>query len=138
MEVHDRFPPQSRFHELTAAFQRLWDGVLAAARSTPFEGPLVFNDLMLQRYAVGELGITPHRDRTAYRNLVCLFVLSGRGRFYVCDDRGATNAHEIPNAPGDVLLMRAPGFLGSNERPFHFVRDIREPRYVFGLRQERV
>lgn len=137
MEVHDDFPANSRFHELTAAFQALWDGALAAADSTPFEGRLVFNDLMLQRYTVGELGITAHRDRTAYRNLVCLFVLSGKGRFYVCGDRSGANAREVRHGPGDVLLMRAPGFLGSSERPFHFVRAIREPRYVFGLRQER-
>jgi hypothetical protein len=93
---------------------------------------------MLQRYDVGEVGITPHRDRSAYRNLVCLFVLEGRGRFFVCDDRSAAGAREIPHVAGDVVLMRAPGFQGSEERPFHFVRDIQSSRYVFGLRQERV
>ena len=92
---------------------------------------------MLQRYSVGEVGITPHVDRTAYRNVVCLFVLEGQGRFYICDDRAGNGAREIPHTAGDVLLMRAPGFRGSDERPFHFVRDIQSPRYVFGLRHER-
>lgn len=138
MEVCGEFPGESIFRILGRAFQHIWDAYLTRASSSPFEGRLVFNDLMLQRYSVGEVGITPHRDRTAYRNLVCLFVLAGEGRFYVCDDRKASAAREIPHVAGDVLLMRAPGFLGSAERPFHFVRDIRSPRYVFGLRQERV
>lgn len=137
MEVCEHFPARSIFRLFTGEFQNIWDEFQAQASFNPFEGRLVFNDLMLQRYSVGEVGITPHRDRTAYRNLVCLFVLEGKGRFYVCDDRTGSGAREIPHVAGDVLLMRAPGFLGSAERPFHFVRDIQSPRYVFGLRQER-
>lgn len=137
MEVSDHFAADSIFRILTEEFQKLWDEVLAGASESPFEGRLVFNDLMLQRYSIGEVGITPHRDRTDYRNLVCLFILQGRGRFYVCDDRAGHGAREIPHVAGDVLLMRAPGFRGSVERPFHLVRDIQSPRYIFGLRQER-
>lgn len=137
MEVCEQFPADSIFRTFTDEFQRIWDAYQARVPSSPFEGRLIFNDLMLQRYSIGEVGITPHRDRTAYRNLVCLFILEGAGRFYVCDDRGANGAREIPHAAGDVLLMRAPGFLGCDERPFHFVRDIQSPRYVFGLRHER-
>jgi hypothetical protein len=138
MEVCEHFPADSIFRVLTEEFQKLWDELLAGASANPFEGRLVFNDLMLQRYSIGEVGITPHRDRTGYRNLVCLFILEGRGRFYVCDDRTGSGAREIPHLAGDVLLMRAPGFRGSVERPFHFVRDIQSPRYIFGLRQERL
>jgi hypothetical protein len=137
MEVCDEFPDDSVFRTLCGEFQSLWDDYLASEPANPFEGRLEFNDLMLQRYSVGEVGITPHVDRTAYRNVVCLFVLEGQGRFYICDDRAGNGAREIPHVAGDVVLMRAPGFLGSEERPFHFVRDIRSPRYVFGLRHER-
>ena len=137
MEVCEHFPADSIFHTLTREYQKYWDEYLAIAPSNPFEGRLLFNDLMLQRYSVGEVGITPHRDRSGYRNLVCLFVLEGKGRFYVCDDRSGRGAREIPHAAGDVVLMRAPGFQGSDLRPFHFVRDIQSSRYVFGLRQER-
>ncbi len=137
MEVCEQFPAGSIFHALTREFQRLWDDLLAESPANPFEGRLVFNDRMLQRYSVGEVGITPHRDRTGYRNLVCLFILEGNGRFYLCDDRAGRGAREIPQVAGDVLLMRAPGFLGTDERPFHFVRDIQSRRTVFGLRQER-
>lgn len=138
MEVCEHFSDDSIFRTFTGEFQELWDELLLEASCNPFEGRLLFNDLMLQRYSVGEVGITPHRDRTGYRNLVCLFVLEGQGRFYVCNDRQGRGAREIPHAPGDVLLMRAPGFQRSAERPFHFVRDIQSPRYVFGLRQERI
>jgi len=137
MEVCEDFPADSIFRAFAREFQKFWDDFLAEVPSNTFEGRLVFNDLMLQRYGVGEVGITPHRDRTGYRNLVCLFVLEGKGRFYLCNDRAGNGAREIRHAPGDVLLMRAPGFRGSAERPFHYVRDIQSPRYVFGLRQER-
>lgn len=138
MEVCDRFPECSGFIALRDDFQALWDASFAENSDYPFEGPVEFNDLMLQRYSAGDIGITPHRDRSAYRNVICLFVLAGRGRFGVCGDRSGNNSREISNAAGEVILTRAPGFMGSKSRPYHFVRDIVEPRYVFGLRHERL
>lgn len=137
MEVCDRFDEGSSFLALRDEFQSLWNRSFEATVLRPFESPVVFNDLMLQRYPAGEMGISPHRDRTAYRNVICLFVLAGQGRFGVCEDRSGRGAREIGNAPGELILTRAPGFQGANVRPFHFVRDITEPRYVFGLRHER-
>lgn len=137
MEVCDRFPQGSGFVALRDAFQALWDMSFQMDNDYPFESPVRFNDLMLQRYSSGEIGITPHRDRTSYRNVICLFVLAGRGRFGVCADRSGNASRELSNAPGELILTRAPGFLQSSARPFHFVRDIVEPRYVFGLRHKR-
>ena len=137
MGVHDGFGPDSRFRDLTGHYQAVWDGWLGCVKPDPFESPLVFNDLMLQVYEPGEIGITPHMDRTAYRNLICLFVLEGRGRFGICKDRSGGEARIIPHEPGDVVLTRAPGFMGSDHRPFHFLDRITERRYVFGLRHER-
>ncbi len=128
--------PDSLYHYLSACFQELFDAAVKRSRRRLFDGKVTFNDHMLQRYTVGELGISPHRDRTAYRHLICLFVVAGHGRFYVCDDRTGTGAREIANAPGDVIIMRAPGFQGSNERPFHYLVDIRSTRYVFGVRHD--
>ncbi len=54
MEVCAHFPADSTFHTLTREFQALWDDLLAEAPSNPFEGRLVFNDLMLQRYSAGD------------------------------------------------------------------------------------
>lgn len=136
MEVCDTFPGNSPFFTLRDRFQALWDASFSQRSPPPFESPVAFNDLMLQRYTEGELGITPHRDRTSYRNVICLFVIDGHGRFLVCDDRAGTNAVEIANAPGDLVLTRAPGCLGLTRRPFHCVRDITSTRYVFGLRHE--
>ena len=136
MGVHDGFGPDSRFHDLTRRYQAAWDEWLASMAPYPFESPLVFNDLMLQVYEPGETGITPHMDRTAYRNLICLFVLEGRGRFGICEDRSGRGARIIAHEPGDVVLTRAPGFMGSDDRPFHFLDRITERRYVFGLRHE--
>lgn len=136
MGVFNDLPAHSAFWTLTARFQSLWDETFADLRPSPFSQRPIFNDVMLQKYDTGHEGITPHMDRTAYRYIICLFVLAGRGRFCVCADRGGRDVREIPNAPGDVILTRAPGFLGSDVRPFHFVEDIRETRYVFGLRHD--
>ena len=137
MAVHDGFGPDSRFRDLARHYQAMWDGWLASMAPCPFECRLVFNDLMLQVYEPGETGITPHMDRTAYRNLICLFVLEGRGRFGICEDRSGRGTRILAHEPGDVVLTRAPGFRGSDHRPFHFVDRITERRFVFGLRHER-
>ena len=137
MGVHEGFGPDSRFRDLTKHYQAVWDGWLASVAPCPFESPLVFDDWMLQVYEPGETGITPHMDRTSYRNLICLFVLEGRGRFGICEDRRGRGSRTIAHEPGDVVLTRAPGFRGSNHRPFHFLDCITERRYVFGLRHER-
>ena len=141
--VHQRLgvmpvlPAHSRFIALAEAFQEWWDHRLADVSPYPFESRLTFNDRMLQNYEVGELGITAHRDHAEYRNLICLFVIAGRARFFVCTTRSGAGAREIPHRPGDLILTPAPGLFGAAQRPFHLVRDISMPRYVFGLRQDR-
>ncbi len=136
MGVFNAFSRESAFLRLRDGFQRLWDESLDRLTVRPFPQPPAFNDLMLQVYQAGSEGITPHLDRTAYRNIICLFVIAGNARFGVCADREGHGRHEVLNPPGSVILIRAPGFLGSTVRPFHFVDDIRETRYVFGLRHE--
>ncbi len=133
------FAPGSPYRAFAAAYQRLWDRALEAYSGPGFAVPLGFNELMLNRYEPGSLGITPHRDHITYRNLVALFVLDGAGRFFVAADRTGRDAREVPGPPGHAILMRAPGFPahpGSPERPFHYVTDITRRRTVFGLRQE--
>lgn len=132
----DALPETSLFFALRDAAQALFDRAWAALPSYPFATPLVFNEVMLQRYDVGARGITPHRDHVSYINLVCLFVLAGEGRFVVTADRSGRGAHTVDGSPGRAILMRAPGFMGSSERPFHAVGDITATRYVFGLRHE--
>ena len=129
------FLEPSLYRSLTAEFQALMDEALLAKANYPFTIPLQFNSMVLQRYEPGQLGITPHRDRYSAINLVCIFNISGQGQFYLCGDRMGTNSFEIDTTPGNVIFLRAPGFLESDERPFHYVTNIRSTRYSFGLRQ---
>ncbi len=131
-------PKDSDYILLKSSFQDLLEDRLARLGTYPFERALGFNSMVLQRYEEGSIGITPHRDGLSYINLVCVFVIGGQGSFYVCSDRSGNDSIEIDASPGNVIFMRAPGFLGSEDnRPFHYVTDIREPRYTFGLRQKR-
>lgn len=132
----EQFDANSHFTQLKHAWQALLDEELTAAQPYPFETPLRFNSMALQKYQEGSLGITPHRDGRSYINLVCIFVIAGRGRFFVCADRAGTDGREIDASPGRVILMRAPGCFGTPDRPFHFVTGITETRYTFGLRQK--
>jgi len=63
-------------------------------------------------------------------------VLAGAGRFLDSADRAGRAAREVPAPPGQLLLMRAPGFNGRNDRPFHAVREITAERSILGLRQD--
>jgi len=129
------FAPGSPYWAVAAAAER---AVAAAARTMVGGNPLPegfrVNDLILQRYAPGSRGITPHRDHLRYRGLVLIVVLSGDGQFCVCTDRSGREAQSIAAAPGDLLLMRAPGFGESEIRPFHFLTAISRERLSFGLR----
>ena len=37
---------------------------------------------------------------------------------------------------GGLILMRAPGFAGLRDRPFHMLSDIQETRIGVGIRQD--
>jgi hypothetical protein len=135
----DDFPEDNGYVLLKNSFQDLLEQRVAQLGTNPFETVLVFNSMVLQRYEEGSIGITPHRDGLSFINLVCVVVIGGWGSFYVCSDRSGKDSIKIDASPGNVIFMRAPGFLGSeDERPFHYVTDIREPRYTFGLRQKRL
>ena len=134
MHLQNELRADGCFAALAVQFQRLFDR--AVEQADLFDSPVVFNDWMLQRYATGCIGITPHRDRTDYRHLICLFVLAGCGRFSVSADRQKTQSIEIANLPGDVILMPGPGFKGLESRPFHCVENITADRWIFGLRHD--
>lgn len=95
-----------------------------------------FNDRVVQRYPVCETGISPHKDHVRYVHLVVNLVLDGFARFYICPQRSFAGALEIPGEAGDAVLMRAPGFAGSDHRPFHAIGEVPRERLVLGLRQD--
>ncbi|MBD0337144.1 MAG: hypothetical protein ICV62_16775 [Cyanobacteria bacterium Co-bin13] len=121
--------------EFQQAFQALLDRSLAQLETDPFSTPFCWNAAVLQRYTPGQLGITPHRDSLWAINLIALINLGGQAEFYRCDDRQGTGAVQLDTTPGNVIFLRAPGFLNSQVRPFHFLTNIRSTRYSLGLRQ---
>src|SRR5215207_3923727 len=109
------FPEHSGYVLLKDSFQDLLEQRMAQLEAYPLETSLGFNSMVLQRYEEGSLGITPHRDGLSYVNLVCVFIIGGRGRFYVCSDRSGRDAKEIDASPGNVIFMRAPGLFEAED-----------------------
>lgn len=130
----ETFAEGSLFPKLRDRFQvtmrRFFDEV-----PDTFEPPLAFNNVMVQRYPAGEIGITPHRDGASVLNLIAIFVLEGDGDFSLCADYKGNGARIIPAPPGHVIIMKGPGFLGSREQPIHQIMNIRQERTVVILRQ---
>lgn len=122
----------SLFLRLRDEFQ---EAIIKALPGDPFNRPLSLNELVLQKYEKDSIGITPHRDFLQNINLICIFILAGKGNFWLCDDRNGTNAKMLCTTPGNVIVMRGPGFLGSDFRPFHSISDITEKRIVCAMRQ---
>lgn len=129
-------PAENVLHALMRVTSETLAKALALIRPPPLERMLELNDLVVQRYAAGSVGISPHRDHLRYVGIVALVPLAGAGRFYVCSDRLGTNARDIPAHPGDLVLMRAPGLFGRTDRPYHALCDIGKERYGIGMRQD--
>ena len=141
-EVHQDFElcadiaDDSPLHDLARALDRWIHTALAIMADPPIGRDLRFNDLMVQRYYPGSRGITPHRDHITYRNIVALVTLSGRARFFICADRSGRDQREIAMTPGNLILMRAPGFADREDRPFHLLNGVTETRVGLGFRHE--
>lgn len=133
-EICMPIPAGSVFHDAAAALEVLVNQALGCLPASPITRPFRFNDAVVQRYERGALGITAHRDHRRYQGLIVVMPLSGAARFFVCADREGQAAREIPAPPGNIVLMRGPGYAGRTDRPFHFVRDIGRRRLSLGLR----
>jgi len=129
-------PADGALMALSGALNRLVGAALERMRSPPLPGGFEINDYIVQYYPAGCGGMSPHRDHIRYTGLVAIVMLGGAGRFLVCDDRAGAGEREIPFTPGDLLLMRAPGFQGRGDRPFHAVKDVTEDRCILGLRHD--
>lgn len=129
-------PKPSLLWDLAAELEGHLTRALESLHPPLLAGPFGFNDLVVQRYYAGSFGITAHRDHARYTGLVALIQLSGDGRFFVSDARSGIGAREIALGPGDLLLMRAPGFAGRKDRPFHYLSHIVTERYSLGLRHD--
>ncbi len=115
-------------HQLETSLKKTFGGNLET------DLPISFNELIVQRYREGALGIEPHRDISRYINLVVVCVLEGDGDLVICDDDGRP-MRTFRGDPGDIILMRAPGLFREDVRPMHSVGPIRSERTVCTLRQ---
>lgn len=138
VETFVNFPEDSEFLLLKDVFEACLCAYADSLFLYPFSFAPMFNAITLARYPAGSIGITPHRDPLRYKNLICIFILGGKGRFFLCTDRSGKNTQEIEASVGNVIFLRAPGFMGIGTRPFHVLTDIEETRYSFILRQEHV
>jgi len=135
-EICAAVPPDNPLWAFTADLEALLRAALAPIEPPLLARPLRLNDLVVQRYAAGSSGITPHRDHVRYEGLVAVVTLAGAARFYTCADRAGTAPRERPMPPGSLVLMRAPGFAGRTDRPFHALSDVTEARLSLGLRHD--
>ncbi len=131
----DQFNVTGSFQVLARSFDDFLEEQLGVLSKYPFATRLKFNDFQLRKYPPGSVGISPHIDSAKFINLICNFVLTGDGKFYISDDRFGRNMREIFSEPGSVVIMRAPGFMSSNKRPYHSVGVCETERISFGLRQ---
>jgi FolB domain-containing protein len=129
------FPKESLFVSLKDDFTELVNYKLSQMIKNPFKDRINFNELSLQKYEKGSIGITPHKDNFSSVDFIAVFLIKGKGNFALCDDRAGTNPRFLDTTVGNVIFMRAPNFFGSTKRPFHFVSDITEERISFGLRR---
>jgi hypothetical protein len=128
------FHPASMFEGLKRTFGRFLNKKLQLHEPYPVSEPLDFNEMTVQTYQPCYVGISAHRDGVSFINIIAVFILEGKGDFMVCSDRDGNNSLPIRNEPGDLLLMRAPGFLGKDIQPFHHVNNITEKRTTLALR----
>ena len=94
------------------------------------------NEIGVTRYQPGSLGITPHLDGKWYRRLVVVVTVYGRSRFALCRNREGEVLASWRPGPGDLVLMRGPGFGGVRDgRPFHLAEGpTRGSRCSLGVR----
>lgn len=97
-----------------------------------------FNDIAIQKYLPYSSGISPHKDHKKYISVIIIVTLSGKSKFYLCQNRDGRNAQVVDDTPGNIVILPATGFKMINNnfvRPIHFVSDITDGRLSIGLRQ---
>lgn len=102
-----------------------------------FSSPLSFTEISSQHYGVTDIGISPHKDESIYKNIIAVCVIKGEGEFYTQSTREGGTETVIPASIGDVIFMRAPGFYDNDERPIHAVRKVTSERLSVTFRDER-
>jgi hypothetical protein len=80
------------------------------------------NEAWVQRYRQASRGITVHKDLKRHGMLVAVFTLEGTATFTVCKNRAGDARMSWAAGPGSLVLLRGPGFDGTeDDRPLHAV-----------------
>lgn len=80
------------------------------------------DEVSIQRYRPGAVGITPHLDHKRYRYLVASFTVEGEAAFTLCRNREGDAIATWRAGPGSLVLLRGPGLDGLDDgRPLHAV-----------------
>lgn len=100
------------------------------------------NEIYVQRYHPGALGISAHLDSKRFACLVAAFTTKGAAELAICESREGQILEEWTAAPGSLVLLRGPGLGGVEDgRPFHLMKGPTEGlRYslTFRMNFERV
>lgn len=96
------------------------------------------NEVAIQRYRPGSLGITPHRDQRRFALLIALVTITGSAPFTLCRNRDGDPIRTWQADQGSVVLLRGPGLLGHPDgRPTHLVGGpTGTPRTSIGIRMD--
>jgi alkylated DNA repair dioxygenase AlkB len=96
------------------------------------------NEVAVQRYQPGSIGITPHRDQRRFALLVAVITVAGSAPFTLCRDRSGDPVRTWQADEGSLVLLRGPGLSREQDgRPMHHVGGpIGIPRTSIGIRMD--
>jgi hypothetical protein len=96
------------------------------------------NEVAVQRYRPGAIGITPHRDQRRYALIVAVITVSGSAPLTLCRNRQGDALSTWHAGPGSLVLLRGPGLAGEPDgRPLHAIGGpTDQPRTSVGLRMD--
>ncbi len=96
------------------------------------------NEVAVQRYQPGSVGITPHRDQRRYAQLVAVITIAGSAPFTLCRNRAGDPIRTWQADEGSLVLLRGPGLAGDPDgRPMHLVGGpTGTPRTSIGIRMD--
>lgn len=96
------------------------------------------NEVCVQRYEPGAVGVSPHLDHKRYAGLVVIVTIAGTADFTLCRDREGGPIQTWKAGPGSLVLLRGPGLVGVQDgRPLHMVAGPREGHRVsVGIRMD--
>lgn len=80
------------------------------------------NEVAIQRYRPGSLGITPHRDQRRFAQLVVVITIAGSAPFTLCRKRSGDPIRTWQAGQGSLVFLAGPGLAGQEDgRPMHLV-----------------